>query len=136
MNSVVSNVFNIADIEPPTLDSCPSGPILEELSPGSPPQAQIYFEEPQASDNSQQALQVVTTPPGVSSPIFVSTDTLITYEFIDEAGNRATCSFLVAVISNYVFVVFKKNEYEYENHDDSYYHIPAFIKIPYQMEIY
>ena len=108
MNSIVSFDFNIADIEPPTLDNCPSGQIQGELTPGSPPQAQIHFEEPQARDNSQQALQVVTTPPGVSSPIFVSTDTLISYEFIDEAGNSATCSFVVAVISNYIFVVFKK----------------------------
>ncbi|XP_072020777.1 CUB and sushi domain-containing protein 3-like [Amphiura filiformis] len=88
------------DIEPPTIDSCPSRPIHGELTNTSPPLAEIYFDTPQASDNSQAPLRVEITPQDVTSPYFVQTDTLITYQFYDEAGNSAICSFQVTVINN------------------------------------
>lgn len=81
------------DTTPPTITGCPSDQevVIELGEPGGT----ASWPEPTASDLSGVAQLIVrSAEPG---SFFLVQDTLVTYTFVDNANNEATCQFTVTV---------------------------------------
>ncbi|XP_072014221.1 hyalin-like [Amphiura filiformis] len=84
------------DTTPPIISNCPA-PITDTIPPGST-LVSVTWPEPIATDNSGMAvLNSRSHQPGDGFNVGV---TEVRYVFIDEAGNEATCSFSITVVSD------------------------------------
>ncbi|XP_071786035.1 uncharacterized protein [Asterias amurensis] len=88
------NIVSV-DTVPPEIQFCPQN-INQQIQVGVP-SVIVTWNQPTASDNSGQTPTVRSThQSGSSFPVGTST---VTYTFADAAGNEATCSFNVNIVS-------------------------------------
>ena len=86
-------------MSPPIISNCPQ-PVAYSLSPGASSRI-VTWTEPTAVDNSGGIPTVMRSHmPGET---FLVGSTEVTYVFTDQAGNSATCAFLVTVGKNHAF---------------------------------
>ena len=84
---------SISDAESPVITNCPPDISTKALSSNIP--VQLLWFQPTASDNTAETdLLVSSHSPGDTFP---SGQTQVTYTATDDAGNQATCIFIVDV---------------------------------------
>ena len=95
-----SILFNIAggDIVDPVIANCPTD--ITQIVAAGQTSATVIWTPPTATDNvtpTDQITMVATHAPGGQFPVGTTT---VTYIFMDQAGNDATCSFNIIVQGN------------------------------------
>ena len=96
-------LFLISDSTPPTFGAtCPRGPLLA-YAERDKFSALVNWTEPVAIDNS--GITPTVTSNYQSPRRFSQGSHVITYTAVDQAGNKAACSFTVIVIGNKIFNV-------------------------------
>ncbi|XP_072037686.1 uncharacterized protein [Amphiura filiformis] len=89
----VSAISSLPDQEPPVITGCPSD-ILITIPPGDLTGSASWI-EPRATDDSNRPPVIIRShQPGALFPLG---DSVVSYLFSDSAGNRAECTFTVAV---------------------------------------
>ena len=91
MNSLASG-----DTTRPVITGCPEDVNLQ-IPSDTIATVSISWEEPTAMDDSGPVMSSSTHQPG--DEFDVGTSTTVTYTFTDDAGNFATCSFVVTLTS-------------------------------------
>ncbi|ASB48912.1 HYR-like domain-containing protein [Alkalitalea saponilacus] len=86
----------IEDVTAPDISQCPENIVAVANTAGC--SAIVYWNEPDAIDNCTDNLTVSRSH--VPGDIFPLGDTEVVYTFTDQAGNKATCSFMVTVVSD------------------------------------
>jgi gliding motility-associated-like protein len=97
--STCSFDVTVSDTEAPVLD-CP-GDILVDNIPDGDCDAVVNYPVPTATDNCT-AVAITITDGLASGSVFPVGNTTVSFEAIDDAGNIATCSFVVTVTENVV----------------------------------
>jgi gliding motility-associated-like protein len=97
--STCSFDITVSDSEAPVLD-CP-GDILVENIPDGDCDAVVNYPLPTATDNCTSA-NITLTEGLASGSVFPVGSTTVSFDAIDDAGNIATCSFVVTVTENVI----------------------------------
>ena len=85
-----------ADNTPPTFgNTCPGDMVVD--MPSDKPYAIVSWDEPRAADNAHGKVRIDVSPSGVKPPWRCYNTTTIEYTATDTSGNKAKCSFKVAL---------------------------------------
>ncbi|XP_072181951.1 hyalin-like [Diadema setosum] len=85
----------VIDVVPPVITDCPNSQSLSTM-PGLP-HSRVSWTEPLAADNSDQ-VSLVFNGPGTNNGTYSIGEHNVSYTAIDDAGNMATCQFVVTIV--------------------------------------